>query len=290
MNISLLTPAWRDGYELIDSGNGLKLERFGNYILSRPEPQALWKPSLPEKQWDEMSNADFIKQKGSEDKGKWHLKKGMPEQWVINYKSQKLDFKMRLGLTSFKHVGIFPEQASNWEFIYDKCITKKNPKVLNLFAYTGGATLAALSANAEVTHIDSVKQTVSWSRENMETSRLDGVRWIVEDAQKFVARECRRGNRYDGIIMDPPSYGRGADGEKWTLMENLRNLLENCAKILSNDGFFILNLYSMGLSPLLAHTLVGEIFPDRIDESMMGELYFEDKFKKKLPLGVFIRF
>lgn len=290
MELSLLSPQWKDGYELIDSGDGRKLEKFGKYIISRPEPQALWHPTLSLEQWERMTDATFIKQKGSEDKGEWHLRQGMPEQWFINYQGNKFTFKMRLGLTSFKHVGIFPEQAANWEFIYSKCSHKKGMKVLNLFAYTGGATLAAMSAGAEVTHVDSVRQTVTWSRENMEASRLNGARWIVEDAQKFVARECRRRNRYDGIIMDPPSYGRGADGEKWTLMENLESLLENCSKLLTDDGFFILNLYSMGLSPLLAHTLCQEHFPKRIKETEMGELYFEDRFNKKLPLGVFIRF
>jgi 23S rRNA (cytosine1962-C5)-methyltransferase len=200
---------------------------------------------------------------------------------------------MRLGLTSFKHVGIFPEQAANWNFIYDRIEEQKAagtaPKVLNLFAYTGGATLAARAAGADVTHVDSVKQVVTWSRENMESSGLEGVRWIVEDALKFVRREVRRGNKYDGIILDPPAYGRGANGEKWVLEENICEMLECCAALLSDKGFLVLNLYSMGLSALLARTALRQAFGTTGKEEF-GELYFSDRTGKELPLGTFFRF
>lgn len=289
MVISLATPVWDNNYELIDCGNCAKLERFGDYILSRPEPQALWQPSLSASEWAKMADATFTKAKGSEEKGEWTTKPKMAQQWWINYKA--LDLRFRLGLTAFKHVGIFPEQADNWEFIADKCRNLDKPKVLNLFAYTGGATLAAARAGAVVTHVDSVKQTVSWSRENLEKSNLDGAKWVVEDALKFVKREVRRGSKYNGIILDPPSYGRGADGEKWVLTENIYEMLSCCAELLENDGFVVLNLYSMGLSALLADTLVKSIFK-QYDQTKVeiGELYVEDRFKKRLPLGVFLRF
>jgi 23S rRNA (cytosine1962-C5)-methyltransferase len=191
-------------------------------------------------------------------------------------------------------VGIFPEQAANWNFIYDRTTELieqgTQPKVLNLFAYTGGATLAAKAAGADVTHVDSVKQVVTWSRENMEHSSLEGVRWIVEDALKFVRREVRRGNRYDGIILDPPAYGRGANGEKWVLEENIGEMLECCAALLDDKhGFLVLNLYSMGLSALLARTALRQAFGATGKEEF-GELYFSDRFGKELPLGTFCRF
>lgn len=291
MQLSLLTPAaWQD-YELIDSGNFRKLERFAEWIVSRPEPQAIWSPSLSEKEWDNRANAVFIKTKGSDERGEWQLRGRMPDRWFVDYRHGDLSFKMRMALTGFKHVGLFPEQAANWDFIYDS--VKKisgRPRVLNLFAYTGGASLAAAAAGAEVTHVDSVKQTVSWSRDNMEASGIDGIRWVVEDALKFVRREVRRGKKYDGIILDPPAYGRGADGEKWVLEENLEEMLTLCSQLLeSKNSFLVLNLYSMGLSALLARTLVRQKFAQCKDEEM-GELYVEDSFGKPLPLGVFLRF
>lgn len=298
MELTLLTPAeWTD-YELIDCGGGRKLERFGKVVAARPEPQALWTPSLPEEEWDMRANAIFRKNKGSEDKGEWLLKKGTPEQWFIDYCNPAgLSLKMRLGLTSFKHVGIFPEQAANWDYIYDTVRNLRNsgvkrPAVLNLFAYTGGASLAACAAGAEVTHVDSVKQTVTWSRENMEASGLEGIRWVVEDALKFVRREVRRGRKYNGIILDPPSYGRGADGEKWILEENIGEMLSLCAELLEGtDCFVVLNLYSMGLSALLARTLADSAFPQLTGANAeQGELYVTDSFGKRLPLGVFLRF
>ena len=218
----------------------------------------------------------------------------MPDRWTMEYCYKGMHLTMRLGLTSFKHVGIFPEQAANWNFIYDRIEALKadgtTPKVLNLFAYTGGATLAARAAGADVTHVDSVKQVVTWSRENMERSGLEGVRWIVEDALKFVNREVRRGNRYDGIILDPPAYGRGANGEKWVLEENIGEMLECCAKLLDPDkGFLVLNLYSMGLSALLSRTALRQAFGSTGKEEA-GELYFADLNGKELPLGTFCRF
>lgn len=291
----LLTPTFPD-YELIDSGDFEKLERFGDYVTRRPEPQAIWHKSLDEQQWQKMADTSFLRTSSSknEERGEWHTKSHMPDRWQIKYSYKQMHLNMRLGLTSFKHVGIFPEQAANWNFIYDQITLQRQsgvqPKVLNLFAYTGGATLAARSAGADVTHVDSVKQVVTWSRENMENSHLEGVRWIVEDALKFVRREVRRGNKYDGIILDPPAYGRGANGEKWVLEENICEMLECCAELLDKDhGFLVLNLYSMGLSALLARTALRQTFGNTGSEEM-GELYFTDRMGKELPLGTFCRF
>ena len=291
----LITPNIPD-YELIDSGEFEKLERFGRYVTRRPEPQAIWHRSMSEEQWREISHASFLKTSSSksDERGEWHCRKQMPDRWTIEYNYKQMHLKMRLALTSFKHVGIFPEQAANWNFIYDRIEAQKAqgvaPKVLNLFAYTGGATLAARAAGADVTHVDSVKQVVTWSRENMEQSGLDGVRWIVEDALKFVRREVRRGNRYDGIILDPPAYGRGANGEKWVLEENICEMLECCAALLDpQHGFLVLNLYSMGLSALLARTALRQVLGSGCREEQ-GELYFSDRSGKELPLGTFCRF
>ena len=279
-----------DDYCLIDTGDGEKLERFGGYTLRRPEPQAIWRKSMTEQQWQAAADASFMRDTRSEERGEWRLKPNMPSRWHICYNYKDMHLKMRLGLTSFKHVGIFPEQAANWNFIYDSCKQIESPKVLNLFAYTGGATLAARAAGADVTHIDSVKQVVTWSRENMESSSLEGIRWIVEDALKFVQREVRRGNRYHAIILDPPAYGRGANGEKWVLEDDICRMLECCAALLEkSNAFLVLNLYSMGLSSTLARTAVRQCFGAPKEEEC-GELYFEDKAGKQLPLGTYYRF
>lgn len=289
----LLTPDFRD-YELIDSGDFEKLERFGAYVTRRPEPQAIWQKSLSEEEWRKRADASFLRDARSDERGVWHFASPKtPSRWSVEYRYKQMHLKMRLGLTSFKHVGIFPEQAANWNFIYDNCREAveqgRKPKVLNLFAYTGGATLAARAAGADVTHVDSVKQVVTWSRENMEQSGMDGIRWIVEDALKFVRREVRRGNHYDGIILDPPAYGRGADGEKWVLEDNIGEMLSLCAQLLSpKDSFLVLNLYSMGLSATLARTAVRQVFGISPHEEL-GELFFEDKFGKQLPLGTYYR-
>lgn len=286
-----LKPEYFTDYELVDSGNYKKLEKFGSFILSRPEPQAVWDMSLSENEWNKLSNADFRKEAGNPEKGEWVLKKGMKEQWNINYHSSLLKISFRLGLTSFKHVGIFPEQAANWDYIYKKVkLLKNTPKVLNLFAYTGGASLAAKAAGADVTHVDSVKQVISWGRENMEASELKDIRWVVEDAMKFVQREVRRGNKYQGIILDPPSYGRGPNGEKWIIEEQLNEILKGCRELLDKENhFFILNLYSIGFSALIVETLMKNIF-GTIQNPEIGELYLEDKTGKKLPLSIFGRF
>ena len=288
-----LIPRFPD-YELIDSGDFEKLERFGRYVVRRPEPQAIWRRSLTEEEWRRLADASFLRDGRSEERGEWRLRAEMPSRWTVDYAYEGMRLRMRLGLTSFKHVGLFPEQAANWNFIYDNCVRMRaegrTPKVLNLFAYTGGATLAARAAGADTTHVDSVKQVVTWARENMEQSGLEGVRWIVEDALKFVQREVRRGNRYNVIILDPPAYGRGANGEKWILEDNIGEMLECCARLLEPRGaFLVLNLYSMGLSATLASTAVRQAFGTPFEEQF-GELCFDDRAGKRLPLGTYCRF
>ncbi len=291
---------WKD-YELLDSGAGEKLERFGEFVLARPEPKALWDKSLGEDEWRRRAHTAFVPgagfgKAGKEDSGKWNMLHRMREQWRIGYSNPDgLSVRLRLGLTSFKHVGVFPEQAPNWDYIYSRTAairrqTGRSPKILNLFAYTGAASLAAKAAGADVTHLDSVRQVVSWARENMENSRLDGIRWVVEDAMKFVRREARRGNLYDGIILDPPAYGHGPDGEKWKLDECLFAMLGNVASILGPaPSFMVLNLYSNGYSALLGETVVREAFKDTGLKIESGELALNDSFGKVLPLSIFVR-
>lgn len=289
---------WKD-YELLDSGNGLKLERFGKFVLSRPEPKALWTPSLSTREWDSLIHTRFkpgagFGKAGKEDSGTWEMLRQMDEQWLISYPGaqQGLKFKLRLGLTSFKHVGVFPEQAPNWEFIYRNTKgLEGTPRVLNLFAYTGAASLAAKAAGADVTHLDSVRQVVTWARGNMEFSGMDSIRWVVEDAMKFARREARRGNLYQGIILDPPAYGHGPDGEKWKLDECLFELLGAVSKILDPEkGFMVLNLYSNGYSAALGETLVRQGIAQAASFEMeSGELALNDRFGKALPLSIFVR-
>jgi 23S rRNA (cytosine1962-C5)-methyltransferase len=297
MIMLLLAPnGWND-YELIDCGGFEKLERFGRFVVARPEPKAIWQKSLPDKEWDKMVHTRFVTgagfgKSGLADSGTWQTVHPMPEQWTVSYRMEGLNIQLRLGLTAFKHVGLFPEQAPNWDYIFRtvKTLTTPQPKVLNLFAYTGGASLAAKAAGADVLHLDSVRQVVSWARENMTLSGLNDIRWIVEDALKFVKREARRGNRYNGIMLDPPAYGHGTDGEKWKLDECLLEMLQECHKILlSDDCFFILNLYSNGFSSLVSDTITRSVFGD-IKEQESGELFLHDRFGKRLSLSVFTRF
>ena len=294
---------WKD-YELIDSGDGEKLERFGGYILARPEPKALWSKTLGDKEWSRLTHTRFkpgagFGKAGKEDSGTWDRLRQMDDQWYIHYPGQAdgLSFDLRLGLTSFKHVGVFPEQAPNWEYISRQVsrlrASGQRPKVLNLFAYTGGASLAARVAGAEVTHLDSVRQVVTWARGNMERSGLDGIRWVVEDAMKFARREQKRGNVYQGIILDPPAYGHGPDGEKWKLDECLFDMLRTVSGILApRDSFMVLNLYSNGYSAALGETVVREAFGLRSEAACRicsGELALRERTGKVLPLSIYVR-
>ena len=259
---------------------------------------------MPRSEWERLVHTSFTPgagfgKAGKEDSGTWNRHKRMDEQWYIRYQGGPR-FSLRLGLTSFKHVGVFPEQAPNWEFIYKHTreLTEKArlegreaPKVLNLFAYTGAASLAAKAAGADVTHLDSVRQVVTWARSNMEESRMDGIRWVVEDAMKFARREQRRGKRYSGIILDPPAYGHGPDGEKWKLDECLFEMLRTVGSILEpKDSFLVLNLYSNGYSAALGETVVREALGLRDNSGMSsGELALCDRFGKVLPLSIYVR-
>ncbi len=292
--MQLIIPAPWTEYELIDSGDFQKLERFGDFVLSRPEPQAIWDKSLSDADWDRRAHAIFRRDRQSPERGDWQTTPAMRDPWYVSFRQGGLNLTFKLALTTFKHVGLFPEQADNWVYIHDKINALSTrvprPKVLNLFAYTGGASLAARQAGADVTHVDAVKPVISWARENMDHSELDNIRWVVDDAVKFVRREVRRGNRYNGIILDPPAYGRGPDGEKWVLEEHLNELLKSCADLLDRtDFFFIINLYSLGFSSLILDNLIQPIFGN-VPNAEWGELAIADQAQKQLPLGVFYRF
>jgi 23S rRNA (cytosine1962-C5)-methyltransferase len=289
--IQLLSPQhWKD-YELIDCGDFEKLERFGNIILIRPEPQAVWAKGMPESEWTKLHHIRF---KGrSATSGEWIKKdQKIPDRWHISYKNANVELKFRLALTSFKHLGIFPEQAVNWDYSINciKNFKTKQPKVLNLFAYTGGASLAACAAGAETTHVDSIKQVVSWANENQTLSGLENIRWTVEDALKFVKREVRRGHKYNGIILDPPAYGHGPNGEKWKLEDNIKEMMEDVVKLLDEEEhFLILNTYSLGFSSVIVENLIRSSFP-KVQNLECGELYLQASSGCKLPLGVFGKF
>ena len=290
----LLSPKNFPDYELIDCGNFEKLERFGKYITIRPEPQAVWDKMLAEKEWLKKAHVKFVA--GSSSSGDWKQLKEMPERWNIEYKisnresqaDESRKIKFRLALTSFKHVGIFPEQAPNWDYIAESVSMMKTapPKVLNLFAYTGGSSLAAKAAGADITHLDSIKQVVSWARENMELSGLTDIRWIVEDALTFVKREVKRGKKYQGIILDPPAYGHGTDGQKWKLEEMINEMMKLVMELLDEkEHFLILNTYSLGFSSLIIENLL-----KGAQGLETGELFLNATSGCKLPLGVFGRY
>lgn len=299
MTIEFNPQNWKD-YELLDSGKGAKLERFGEYVLARPEPKALWDKSMTDEEWNRLAHTRFTPgagfgKAGKEDSGTWERLRNMPDQWWIRYNGGP-KFSLRLGLTSFKHVGVFPEQAANWDYIFKQTSdiaakTGSKPKVLNLFAYTGAASLAAKCAGADVTHLDSVRQVVTWAHGNQDRSGLDGIRWVVEDAMKFANREAKRGNLYQGIILDPPAYGHGPDGEKWKLDECLFDMMKTVGKILApENSFLVLNLYSNGFSAILGETVVRQAFGLTSDTALeSGELVIMDRFGKNLPLSIFVR-
>src|ERR1700751_2050183 len=279
--MQLLTPEnWKD-YELLDVGDFEKLERFGQYITIRPEPQAVWPKTWSNADWEKQAHVKFIPRSSSA--GDWKKAKQMPDQWKFGYdlkgknaESKKIQF--RLGLTSFKHVGVFPEQAVNWDAIFSFLSGIEKPKFLNLFAYTGGASLAARAAGADVTHVDSIKQVVTWANENMQRSSLDNIRWLVDDALKFVKKEQRRGNFYQGIILDPPAFGHGPNGEKWKLEENISEMISSVLEILDKEKhLLILNAYSLGFSALIIENLLKGFSKKNNSALNIGELYLDAK-------------
>lgn len=250
-----IADGWKD-YEVIDCSEGEKLERWGNYLLVRPDPQVIWSTPKKETGWTKMNGHYHRSAKGG---GEWEFFH-LPEQWTISYK--ELTFQLKP--FSFKHTGLFPEQAANWDWFSDKIKKAGRPvKVLNLFAYTGGATLAAAQAGAQVTHVDASKGMVGWAKENARSSGLESasIRWIVDDCVKFVEREIRRGNHYDAIIMDPPSYGRGPKGEIWKIEDSIYPFVKLCSQLLSDTPlFFLINSYTTGLAPsVLSYMISTEI-------------------------------
>lgn len=275
---------WKD-YEVIDTSFGEKLERWGNYLLIRPDPQVLWKTDKKIKEWKKPNAHYHRSAKGG---GEWEFF-DLPKQWCINYEHLGLTFNLKP--FNFKHTGLFPEQATNWDWFSQKIINANRPiKVLNLFAYTGGATLACAKAGANVTHVDASKGMVTWAKENAVSSNLSNapIRWIVDDCVKFVEREIRRGNKYDAIIMDPPSYGRGPKGEIWKIEDSLHDFIKLTSNLLSdNPLFFLINSYTTGLAPaVLTYMLSLEIsskFGGNVKSDEIG-LFVTSK-KLILPCG-----
>jgi 23S rRNA (cytosine1962-C5)-methyltransferase len=281
------TGAWAD-YGLIDSGTGRKLERFGPYRVVRPEPQCLWRPALAEDAWvgaDAVFDPD-----GEEDAGRWAYKGPAPAPFALGWRGVKF-----LGrFTPFRHLGFFPEQAANWDWL-ETCVhaAPASPRVLNLFGYTGVASLVCAAAGAAVTHVDASKKAIGWARENAELSALADhpIRWICEDARRYVQREARRGVQYDGVILDPPKYGRGPNGEVWKLFENLPELLNLCVGLLSpNASFLILNAYAERVSGLSLASLLGDSMASRGGRIDWGELaLMEESGERGVGLSFFAR-
>ena len=276
---------WKD-YEILDMSNGEKLERWGNVILVRPDPQIIWnKKSFPKK-WNDI-NAKY--NRSNTGGGSWEYNKNVPKSWNVKYKNLTFNIKPM----GFKHTGLFPEQAVNWDWMIDKILNaKREIKVLNLFAYTGGATVACLSAGASVCHVDSSKGMVTWAKENVISSGLQDrkVRYIIDDVVKFVNREIRRGNTYDAIIMDPPSYGRGTNGEVWKFEENISDLVELCSKVLSDDPlFFLINSYTTGISSKVLENIL-RLNIDKKGKLSSGEIGIPmSNSNLVLPCGIYGR-
>lgn len=285
--MKILTPSHFGDYELLDSGNGCRLERFANYTVSRPDPQIIWQPRLSSQSWD---RADAVFEKTHTDKGRWHCSPEMEKGWNMSFEN----LKFHIRLSPFKHTGVFPEQAVHWEWMTGLIKkAKRPPQVLNLFAYTGVATVVAAAAGAKVTHVDASFPTIGWAKENHHLNRLpsDSVRWILDDVLKFVRREVRRGAQYDGIIMDPPAYGRGPKGEAWIFNHSFPQLMELCRDILSPQPlFFIVNAYAISSSALMLHNVLSDFLGDLNGQIECGELALKEKSAGRLlSTGIFAR-
>ena len=250
-----------EDFELIDVNGGERLERFGNVILVRPDPQIIWKSSIDKRLWN---RAQAVYKRSASGGGYWEMLEALPESWQIKYK----EFIFNLKPMGFKHMGIFPEQAVNWEFL--RKIIKPGMNVLNLFAYTGAASVVAAKFGAKVTHVDASRGMVAFAKENAASNGISNIRWIVEDCLKFVHREIRRKNKYDGIIMDPPSYGRGPNGEVWKLEDNLQELIVSTGKLMNEEAkFFMLNTYTAGISGEILKFLCRQHLPK-------GQLFYDE--------------
>jgi 23S rRNA (cytosine1962-C5)-methyltransferase len=282
-----------DQYTLIDSGLGEKLEKFGEYILIRPEPQALWPKSLSDADWLKMAHGRFVRDNSKKshrdsqnENGGWTFFKNVPKSWNLEYKP--LGLKLKCSCTSFGHLGVFIEQVSNWHFIDEEVKRIGKPcSVLNLFAYTGASSVVAAKAGADVTHLDAVKNVVTWANENKQLSSAPDIRWLVEDAFKYVKRQANKGKIYQGIIIDPPAYGRGPGGEKWVLEEQINELMQYCSQIIDPErNFVLLNLYSMGLSGSIGVNLIQSHFKHFAE---WGECIVPSKSGLNLPLCTWVR-
>ena len=272
-----------DDYTLLDSGNGRKLERFGALTLDRPEEQAMWPPRLDATAW-EAADATFTGNTDEEGAGRWKRQSGLGESWTVHH--GPIRFSCRF--TSFRHVGAFPEQAAHWTFMRERLAARDTPRLLNLFGYTGLASLIAADAGAEVTHVDASKKAVAWARENQALSGLDDkpIRWIVDDAQKFAAREVRRGRQYDGILLDPPKFGRGPKGEVWDLFRSLPEMLHLCRDLLKPGGFGIVTAYAIRASFLSLQRTCDDALGAEVEA---GELALEDQQGGLLATSLFCR-
>lgn len=278
------------GYEMLDSGRGRKLEKFANIILIRPEPAAIWKPKWDDKDWDRLCDFEFIEK--NKTTGDWIQQgKDIPEDWHLIFKYKGCNIRLNLKLTAFKHVGVFPEQSINWQYIYDSVQKSKVevPKVLNLFAYTGGASLVAKAAGADVTHVDSIRQVVTWANQNRESSKLTDIRWMIEDAVKFVKRELKRGNLYNGVILDPPAFGHGPKGQKWKLETDLYGLMTDVFQLLDpQDSFLLLNVYSSGYGGDQLQQLMKDLYPEA-KNYLIGNIYTTSDSGNELFQGSILR-
>jgi 23S rRNA (cytosine1962-C5)-methyltransferase len=289
----ILSPTQFDDYELIDCGNFEKLERFGKYILIRPEPQALWNRKYETSKWLALAHRKF--EQINSNSGEWQQIKAMPSEWQLHYQPKAYHIAFKLKFTAFKHIGVFPEQSVHWDYLFSFIKKMKYepgtpPKALNLFAYTGGASLVAKAAGADVVHVDSIKQVVTWANENRELSGLKNIRWTVEDALKFAQRELKRGNTYNAIIMDPPAYGLGPKGERWILEEKLNELMETAIQLLDpTNNCLIVNTYSLNLSPLILVNFIKNS-SKKFENIEIGELYNPSTTGYYLPLGSYMRF
>jgi 23S rRNA (cytosine1962-C5)-methyltransferase len=288
-NLSLITSSGFPDYTLLDAGGGRKLERFGKIIVDRPEPQALWQPRLAKAEWAK-ANAVFSASGEDDEKGKWRIDKPVPEAWPVRID----DVTMLCKLSGLWHLGLFPEQHPHWQWMLSEIAKVKGetPRVLNLFGYTGAASLLAAKAGAEVTHVDASKKAVAWGRENQTASKLDAakIRWIVDDATKYVAREVRRGKTYHMILVDPPKFGRGPEGEVWDLFTHLPALLNDCAKLLApNNAAMVLTVYAIRASALAFDQLMHDTLSGKGGKYDRGELAIQAKSGPSVPTSLFVR-
>lgn len=275
-------------FELLDTGNGFRLEKWGEAILMRPDPQAIWQPNLPQDEWHK---AWAIYRSGQdEERGKWEIKKPLPDSWNLQFH----DILLSLKLSPFKHTGVFAEQAAQWQFMMEKLKDSKikQLKILNLFAYTGAATMVLAKAGCFVTHVDASKPAITWANENAELNNLpkNSVRWILDDAVKFVQRELKRGQTYDGIVLDPPAFGHSPSGKTWKFSRDVPKLLSDCSNLLSeNAKFLLINAYATNFSALAINNLLEDILNSRAGKIESGELCLKQKSGRMISTGIFSR-